>query len=96
MQVTDQMIENLAGLSRLRFNDEEKTEIRKDLQRMISFVEKLNEVDTTGVTPLLHMTDAMNVYREDEVRGSMPKQEALRNAPSADENYFKVPKVIKK
>ena len=96
MQVTDEMIANLASLSRLKFNNEERIEIKKDLQRMISFVEKLNEVDTTGVEPLLHMTDAINVYREDVVKGSMPKAEALANAPFADENYFKVPKVIKK
>ena len=96
MQVTDEMIANLASLSRLKFNDDEKVEIKKDLQRMISFVEKLNEVDTTGVEPLLHMTDVTNVYREDIVQGSMPKAEALANAPVADENYFKVPKVIKK
>ena len=96
MQVTDEMINNLASLSRLVFNAEEKTEIKKDLQRMISFVEKLNEVDTTGIKPLLHMTASMNVYREDEEQGSMPKKEALENAPLADENYFKVPKVIKK
>ena len=90
------MIANLAGLSRLKFNAEEKEEIKKDLQRMISFVEKLNEVDTAGVEPLLHMTDAVNVYRDDILKGSMPKAEALANAPVADENYFKVPKVIKK
>ena len=96
MQVTDEMIANLASLSRLKFNEQEKVEIKKDLQRMISFVEKLNEVDTTGVAPLLHMTDAINVYREDVVQGSMPRAEALANAPVADENYFKVPKVIKK
>ena len=63
---------------------------------MIRFVDKLNEVDTTGVEPLLHMTDAMNVYREDIIKGSMPKAEALQNAPGADDNYFKVPKVIRK
>jgi aspartyl-tRNA(Asn)/glutamyl-tRNA(Gln) amidotransferase subunit C len=96
MQVTDEMIANLASLSRLRFNAEEKEEIKKDLQRMISFVEKLNEVDTAGVEPLLHMTDATNVYRQDELAGSMPKEQALANAPVADDNYFKVPKVIKK
>ena len=96
MQVTDEMIANLASLSRLKFNDEEKIEIRKDLQRMISFVEKLNEVNTAGVEPLLHMTDATNVYREDIVQGSMPRAEALANAPVDDESYFKVPKVIKK
>ena len=95
MEVTDDMVKNLADLSRLIFNEKEKEEIKKDLQKMISFVEKLNEVDTTNVEPLLHMTDALNIYREDIIQGSMPKSEALQNAPLADENYFKVPKVIK-
>src|SRR2546423_15254427 len=95
MEVTDEMIKNLADLSRLIFNEKEKEAIRKDLQKMISFVEKLNEVDTSNVQPLLHMTEAVNIYREDQVQGSMPKAEALQNAPLADENYFKVPKVIK-
>ena len=95
MEVTDDLVQNLAQLSRLKFNEQEKEEIKKDLQRMISFVEKLNEVDTSNVEPLLHMTEAMNVYREDVVQGSMPKTEALRNAPFADDQYFKVPKVIK-
>lgn len=95
MEVTDEMVKNLADLGRLSFNEREKQEIKKDLQRMISFVEKLNELDTAGVEPLLHMTDAVNVYRDDLVQGSMSKQEALQNAPSADDNYFRVPKVIK-
>ena len=95
MEVTDAMVESLANLSRLSFNEQEKEEIKKDLQRMISFVEKLNEVDTTGIAPLLHMTEAVNVYREDVVQGSMDRPAALQNAPLADAQYFKVPKVIK-
>jgi aspartyl-tRNA(Asn)/glutamyl-tRNA(Gln) amidotransferase subunit C len=96
MEVNDKLIDNLANLARLKFNEQEKKEIKNDLQRMIAFVEKLQEVDTSGTEPLLHMTEAMNVYREDEVKHSMSKQQALTNAPSADDNYFKVPKVIKK
>jgi aspartyl-tRNA(Asn)/glutamyl-tRNA(Gln) amidotransferase subunit C len=96
MEVTDALIENLAHLARLEFNEQEKTALKTDLQRMIAFVEKLKEVDTTGTEPLLHMTDAINVYRDDEVKGSMQKQTALTNAPSANQHYFKVPKVIKK
>ena|SRR5205823_755130 len=95
MEVTDDLVTALAQLSRLTFNKQEKEEIKKDLQRMISFVEKLNEIDTSGVEPQLHMTDSVNVYREDKIQGSMPKAEALQNAPMADDNYFKVPKVIK-
>lgn len=96
MEVTTGLIDNLANLARLQFNDEEKAEIKNDLQRMIAFVEKLQEVDTTGTEPLLHMTDAMDAYREDEVKGSMQKATALANAPAASQDYFKVPKVIKK
>jgi aspartyl-tRNA(Asn)/glutamyl-tRNA(Gln) amidotransferase subunit C len=96
MEVTGELIDNLANLARLHFNEDEKAGIKNDLQRMIAFVEKLQEVDTTGTEPLLHMTDAMNVYREDEVKGSMQKKMALANAPAASNDYFKVPKVIKK
>ena len=63
---------------------------------MIAFVEKLQEVDTTGTEPLLHMTDAMNAFREDEIMGSMEKTAALANAPNSNKDYFRVPKVIKK
>ena len=96
MEVTDALVDNLANLSRLSFTDTEKTEIKGDLQRMIAFVEKLQEVDTTGTAPLLHMTDAINVYREDAVKGSIAREDAMRNAPETDGTFFKVPKVIKK
>ena len=95
MEITEEMVKTLADLSRLTFNDLEKEEIKKDLQRMISFVEKLNELDTSDVEPQLHMTDAVDIYREDLVQGSMLNEDALKNAPMADDNYFKVPKVIK-
>jgi len=96
MEVNDALVENLAKLARLQFNEQEKEIIKKDLQRMISFVDKLNELDTTGVEPLLHMTDAVNVLREDVVKGSITREEGLKNAPDTDGVFFKVPKVIKK
>lgn len=96
MEVTPQIVENLAHLARLRFNEEEKTTIQVDLQRMIAFVEQLEEVDTTGVEPLLHMSDTVNVLREDIVKGSVTRGEALLNAPLPDDRFFKVPTVIKK
>lgn len=96
MEVTDALIENLARLSRLQFDEKEKEMIRKDLQQMIGFVDKLQELDTRGVEPLLHMSDRVNVLREDKVKGSVNREEALRNAPDTDGVFFKVPKVIKK
>ncbi len=96
MEVNDALVDKLANLARLQFDDMEKAGIKSDLQKMIQFVEKLNELDTTGIEPLLHMSDNVNVLREDEVKGSISREEGLKNAPLQDEQFFKVPKVIKK
>ena len=96
MEVNDELINNLAKLARLEFNDAERDDIKNDLQKMIAFIDKLNELDTTGVEPLLHMSENVNVLREDEVKGRISREEALKNAPMHDEQFFKVPKVIKK
>jgi aspartyl-tRNA(Asn)/glutamyl-tRNA(Gln) amidotransferase subunit C len=96
MEVNDNLVERIAHLSRLQFNAAEKESVKKDLQRMISFVEKLGELDTTGVEPLLHMGRNSNILRTDEVKGSISREEGLKNAPLQDTQFFKVPKVIKK
>jgi len=96
MEVNDTLVDKLANLARLHFNAAEKEEIKNDLQRMIQFVEKLNEVDTSGVEPLLHMSDQVNILRADEIKGSISRAEGLLNAPVHDDEFFKVPKVIKK
>lgn len=95
MEVNDALIDKLAHLARLQFNEEEKQEIKTDLQRMIAFVEKLNELDLEGVAPLLHLSEEINVLRDDEIKGSISREEALKNAPDHDEQFFKVPRVIK-
>ena len=96
MEVNHALVDNLANLARLQFSEAEKEIIKKDLQRMIHFVDKLNELDTTGVQPVLHMTDAVNVLREDVVQGSITREEGVKNAPETDGTFFKVPKVIRK
>jgi aspartyl-tRNA(Asn)/glutamyl-tRNA(Gln) amidotransferase subunit C len=96
MNINDEMIDKLANLARLEFNEEEKEEIKNDLRKMIGFIDKLNELDTTGVEPLLHMSDNVNILREDKVSGMITQEEALKNAPLHDDKFFKVPKVIKK
>jgi aspartyl-tRNA(Asn)/glutamyl-tRNA(Gln) amidotransferase subunit C len=96
MKINGAMVDNLAHLARLRFSETEKEGIRADLEKMVAFVEKLQALDTNGVSPLLHISDAVNVLREDEVRGSISREEALLNSPVADKEYFKVPKVIRK
>lgn len=96
MEVNDALIDNLSNLARLEFNAAEKEAIKNDLQKMIHFVEKLGELDTTGVEPLLHMSPEVNVLREDVLQGSIPRSEALSVAPATDGAYFEVPKVIRK
>ncbi|MGE7774068.1 Asp-tRNA(Asn)/Glu-tRNA(Gln) amidotransferase subunit GatC [Chitinophaga caseinilytica] len=96
MEVNDALIRQLATLARLEIGQEEGETIRQDLQRMITFVEKLNELDTTDVKPLLHMTRDANVFREDAVLPAITREEGLRNAPVHTDEYFSVPKVIKK
>jgi aspartyl-tRNA(Asn)/glutamyl-tRNA(Gln) amidotransferase subunit C len=96
MEINEAMVDKLATLSRLKFNDEEKVELRKDLQNMLEFVNKLQELDTSGVEPLLHISSGLNVFREDEVQQEISREEALSNATIKDDQYFKVPKVISK
>ena len=96
MELTPELIDHLAYLSRLEFTEAAKKEIQEDLQKMLAFVEKLAEIDTTGVKPLLHMGQAVNVLRADEVGGSVDRVTALRNAPEANDTFFRVPKVIRK
>ena len=96
MEVTNQLIDKLAHLSRLTFGEAEKEGIKEDLQKMISFIEKLNQIDTTNVEPQMFMSNEINIYREDVVKGSISRESGLLNAPIKGDVFFKVPKVIKK
>jgi len=95
MEVNDALVENLCKLACLEFDESGKQEIKKDLQKMIGFVEKLNELDLREVEPLLYMGEETNVLRDDIPEKSLNRLEALENAPAADEMYFIVPRVIK-
>ncbi len=96
MVVTDEMVEKLAYLSRLSFNDQEKKEIRSDLEQLIAFVDKLKEIDVDGVEPLIHMSREQKILRPDIIEGSVSREEALKNAPASTTEFFTVPRVIKK
>lgn len=95
MEITDKTVDELAHLARLQFEGEEKERIKKDLNRILGFMEKLNELDTEGVEPLIHLSEELNVLRNDEARQTITQQQALKNAPQHDSDYFKVPKVLK-
>lgn len=96
MELNAKTIEKLANLAKLEFNPEELKAIHQDLEQMIGFVEKLNEIDTTGIAPLTHIGTHANRLREDAVQGSVDKDTALKNAPASTGDFFTVPKMLKK
>ncbi|MEZ2334449.1 Asp-tRNA(Asn)/Glu-tRNA(Gln) amidotransferase subunit GatC [Mucilaginibacter sp. RCC_168] len=96
MTIDKETVEKVAHLARLELSETEKQEMIKDMSKILDFMAKLNELDTTGVEPLVYMTSDVNVLRDDVVKQQITHQEALENAPKHDENYFLVAKVIEK
>lgn len=94
MKITNEKINALAHLSRLSFEGTEKEAIQKDLENILIMCEKLKEVDTSGVEPLIYMSESHTVLRKDEVIQVISKEDALKNAPKRDSDFFRVPKVI--
>ncbi|HQS25278.1 MAG: aspartyl/glutamyl-tRNA(Asn/Gln) amidotransferase subunit C [Sphingobacteriia bacterium 24-36-13] len=96
MEISVKTIQHLAHLSRLQINETQAAQYQTDMQRMVSFIEQLQEVNTDGVEPLLMLSDSSATLREDQLHKSLTAADALKNAPSHDHQYFKVPTVIKK
>ena len=94
MKVNEQLIGHLSHLARLQFDDQAGQEMIHDLNRILGFVEKLEEVNTEGVEPLIYMTDETNILRDDAVVQTITQDEALKNAPRKDSDYFRVPRFI--
>jgi aspartyl-tRNA(Asn)/glutamyl-tRNA(Gln) amidotransferase subunit C len=94
MAVTLKDVEYVAALARLECTAAEKEKFMHELNTILAYVEKLNELDTTNVEPLAHVIDPGNVFRDDKARPSSPREEMLMNAPDKTEKFFKVPKVI--
>ena len=94
MNIDTKIVDEVAHLARLEFDDKSKEEIIGDMNRMLSFVDKLSELDTNNVEPLIYMTDEVNVMRDDEPVVTITQAEALKNAPKRDSDYYKAPKVI--
>jgi aspartyl-tRNA(Asn)/glutamyl-tRNA(Gln) amidotransferase subunit C len=96
MEISFKTIQHLAHLSRLQINEDQLAQYQTDMQKMLVFIEKLQELNTDGVEPLLMLSDASASLREDELTQSLSASDALKNAPSHDQLHFKVPTVIKK
>jgi aspartyl-tRNA(Asn)/glutamyl-tRNA(Gln) amidotransferase subunit C len=96
MEINNETVDKLAYLARLEFSGEEKENLKGDLSRIITWIDKLNELDTANVEPLIYLSNEINVTREDVVNNSVSHEDALKNAPKKDSDYFRVPKVLDK
>lgn len=96
MEINDELIDHIAHLARLEFEGDEKESIKTDLRNIIDFMSKLNEIPTDNVEPLIFMTDELSDLREDVAIQSISQEEALKNAPKKDSDYFRIPKVLDK
>jgi aspartyl-tRNA(Asn)/glutamyl-tRNA(Gln) amidotransferase subunit C len=96
MKITNKLIQDFAALAKLEFDEQSGEQMKADLEKIIGFVDKLNEIDTEGVEPLIYLSEEVNVLREDEIKAVVSQVEALKNAPEKDSDYFKVPTVLKK
>ena len=93
-KITMKEVDHVARLSRLELTDAEKERMRRELDGILSYIDKLRALDTEGVPPTSHAVPITNVMREDEPRPSVPQDEMLANAPDRSGEFFRVPKII--
>lgn len=96
MKISLDEIRHLAHLSRLEFSEDEMKNMQGDMDKILGFVDKINELDLEGVEPLIYLSEERNVLRADASKSILSKDEALKNAPDKDTDYFRVPKVLKR
>ena len=96
MKITNKLIQDIAALAKLEFDEKSTEKMKVDLERIIRFIDKLSEIDTDGVEPLIYLSEEVNVLREDEIKAVISQVEALKNAPEKDSDYFKEPTILKK
>ena len=96
MNISTKTIDHLAHLARLEFKGVEKDGIKADLEKIIGFMDNLRELDTKDIQPLIFMSEELNRLREDIPKITVTHEEALRNAPKKDSDYFRIPKVLDK
>jgi aspartyl-tRNA(Asn)/glutamyl-tRNA(Gln) amidotransferase subunit C len=94
MKITKETVEHVANLARLNLSEQEKEKLAIEMESIISYVDKLNELDTANIEPRSHVLPIQNVFRDDIKAESYDREKILRNAPSQENGCFKVPKVV--
>ncbi|MGI6460538.1 MAG: Asp-tRNA(Asn)/Glu-tRNA(Gln) amidotransferase subunit GatC [Candidatus Hydrogenedentales bacterium] len=93
-KITPEDVEEVARLAQLTLDDDATRRLAEEMGAILSYLDKLNDLNTDQVEPMLHVPDRVNVYREDEVQPSLTREEAFQNAPQTDSEYFLVPKIL--
>lgn len=96
MKITEHVVGHIAELAKLKLTQTERSMLALDLEQIISYVDKLDELDVSNVEPMYHVVPINNVFREDKVEVSYPRQKLLENAPASEEGCFKVPMTVAK
>ncbi len=96
MKVNDKLIANLSRLAKLKFDSKSAEKIKSDLNTILKFVDIISKTDTNSLKPLIYISEETNVLRKDEVTNQVSQEDALKNAPGKDSDYFKVPTVLTK
>tara|TARA_B100002052_G_C15603576_1_gene472074 strand:- start:72 stop:377 length:306 start_codon:yes stop_codon:yes gene_type:complete len=96
IKVDDKLIANLSRLAKLKFDKETAKKMKSDLSRILTFVESMSNVDTSGIEPLIYLNEEQGQLRLDKIANEVSQKDALKNAPQKDSDYFKVPTVLKK
>ena len=94
MKISEQDIKTVASLSRLRIREEEAEDVIFQLNKILTYVENLQAIDTTNIEPTTYALPMQNIFREDKVKPSLARELALSNAPLKEDGYFKVPRVL--
>ena len=96
MKIDNTLVDKIAKLAKLKFDEKSKEKMKKDLVKMIDFIDVLNKIDTDKIDPLIYLSEEKNIMREDDFEENLSQKESLKNAPEKDSDYFKVPKILKK
>ncbi len=94
MSVTKEDVQYMAHLARLELKDDQAEGLKEDMNKILGYMEKLDQLDTSNVKPLEHVTEQPSTLRKDEAKEPLSHKDALKNAPDADSDYFRVPRVI--
>ncbi|PSQ95851.1 MAG: Asp-tRNA(Asn)/Glu-tRNA(Gln) amidotransferase GatCAB subunit C [Bacteroidetes bacterium SW_9_63_38] len=94
MAISREEVQHVAQLARLSFSDDEEERMAEEMSQILNHVDKLNELDTSGVPPMSHVLDVTNVFRDDTIESRIDQEQALEPAPETDGEHFQVPKVV--